>query len=175
MGDRDFIDATAHSQDGIIRCFNAFDKAIGNRNENDVQHSTIANCSYTFFYCDHSCIASKPKRFIIVKKVANKFIEKFVQKAEKLKVCDPLSNDTDVGPLVNASDLKNIDSQVKDSVKEAAKILTGSEQTGSKGYFYKPTMLKNSHANTLSFMYQRITSIFTWIGLSSKKVTPPNV
>jgi acyl-CoA reductase-like NAD-dependent aldehyde dehydrogenase len=79
-----------------------------------------------------------------------------------------------VGPLVNASGLKTIDSQVKDSVKEAAEILTEilteGEQTGRKGYFYKPTMLKNSHTNTLSFMYQRITSIFT-----SKEVTPSNV
>jgi acyl-CoA reductase-like NAD-dependent aldehyde dehydrogenase len=51
-----------------------------------------------------SCIASK--RFIITKKVANEFIEKFVQKTEKLKVGDPLSDDTDIGPVVNAKSLK---------------------------------------------------------------------
>ena len=70
-------------------------------------------------------------------------IEKFVQGAEKLKVGDPLSDDTDLGPLVNASGLKTIDPQVKDSVKEGAEILTGGEQITSKGYFYKPTILKN--------------------------------
>jgi acyl-CoA reductase-like NAD-dependent aldehyde dehydrogenase len=48
-----------------------------------------------------------------------------------------------LGPLVNAS----IDSQVKDSVKEGAEILTGGEQTRSKGYFYKPTILKNVSSN----------------------------
>ena len=62
--------------------------------------------------------------------------------AEKLKVGDPLSDDTDLGPLVNASGLKTIDSQVKDSVKEGAELLTGGEQIKSKGYFYKPTILK---------------------------------
>ena len=87
-----------------------------------------------------SCIASK--RFIIVKDIANEFIEKFVQKTEKLKVGDPLSENTDLGPIVNASGLKTIDSQVKDSVKEGAEILTGGEQIGSKGFFYKPTILK---------------------------------
>ena len=56
---------------------------------------------------------------------------------------DPLSEDTDLGPIVNASGLKTIDSQVKDSVKEGAEILTGGEQIKSKGYFYKPTILKN--------------------------------
>jgi succinate-semialdehyde dehydrogenase/glutarate-semialdehyde dehydrogenase/succinyl-CoA reductase len=98
-----------------------------------------------FINCGQSCIASK--RFIVVKKIANEFIEKFVQGAEKLKVGDPLSGDTDLGPLVNASGLKTIDSQVKDSVKEGAEILTGGEQIKSKGYFYKPTILKNVSPN----------------------------
>ena len=53
------------------------------------------------------------------------------------------SEDTDLGPVVNASGLKTIDSQVKDTVKEGAEILTGGEQMGSKGYFYKPTIVKN--------------------------------
>ena len=98
-----------------------------------------------FINCGQSCIASK--RFIVVKKIANEFIEKFVQGAEKLKVGDPLSDDTDVGPLVNTSGVKTIDSQVKDSVKEGAEILTGGEQINSKGYFYKPTILKNVSPN----------------------------
>ena len=83
------------------------------------------------------------KRFIVVKNVANEFIEKFVQKAEKLKVGDPLSDDTDIGPLVNTSGLNKIDSQVKEAVKEGAELLTGGEQIGKKGYFYRPTVLKN--------------------------------
>jgi acyl-CoA reductase-like NAD-dependent aldehyde dehydrogenase len=94
-----------------------------------------------FINCGQSCIASK--RFIVAKKIANEFIEKFVQRTEKLKVGDPLSDDTDIGPLVNASGLKTIDSQVEDLVKEGAEILTGGEQIKSKGYFYKPTILKN--------------------------------
>jgi len=39
-------------------------------------------------------------------------------------VGDPLSVNTDLGPIVNASGLKTIDSQVKDSDKEDAEILT---------------------------------------------------
>ncbi len=98
-----------------------------------------------FINCGQSCIASK--RFIVAKNIANEFIEKFVQGTEKLKVGDPLADDTDVGPLVNASGLKTIDSQVKDSVKEGAELLAGGEQIKSKGYFYKPTILKNVSPN----------------------------
>jgi succinate-semialdehyde dehydrogenase/glutarate-semialdehyde dehydrogenase/succinyl-CoA reductase len=107
----------------------------------DIEKASNGAIKGRFINCGQSCIASK--RFIVVKNVANEFIEKFVQKAEKLKVGDPLSDDTDIGPLVNASGLKKIDSQVKESVKEGAEVLTGGEQIGKKGYFYRPTVLKN--------------------------------
>jgi acyl-CoA reductase-like NAD-dependent aldehyde dehydrogenase len=107
----------------------------------DIEKASNGAVKGRFINCGQSCIASK--RFIVVKKIANEFIEKFAQKVEKLKVGDPTSDDTDLGPLVNASGLKTIDSQVKDSVKDGAEILTGGEQIKSKGYFYKPTVLKN--------------------------------
>jgi acyl-CoA reductase-like NAD-dependent aldehyde dehydrogenase len=107
----------------------------------DIEKASTGAVKGRFINCGQSCIASK--RFIVAKNVANEFIEKFVQKAERLKVGNPLSDDTDIGPLVNASGLKKIDSQVKDSVKEGAEVLTGGEQIGKKGYFYRPTVLKN--------------------------------
>jgi succinate-semialdehyde dehydrogenase/glutarate-semialdehyde dehydrogenase/succinyl-CoA reductase len=107
----------------------------------DIEKASNGAVKGRFINCGQSCIASK--RFIVVKNVANEFIEKFVLKTEKLKVGDPLSDDTDIGPLVNASGLNKIDSQVKESVKEGAEVLTGGEQIGKKGYFYRPTVLKN--------------------------------
>jgi succinate-semialdehyde dehydrogenase/glutarate-semialdehyde dehydrogenase/succinyl-CoA reductase len=106
----------------------------------DVEKASSGAVKGRFINCGQSCIASK--RFIVVKSVANEFIEKFVQKTEKLRVGDPLSDDTDIGPLVSASGLNKIDSQVKESVKEGAEVLTGGEQIGRKGYFYRPTVLK---------------------------------
>ena len=107
----------------------------------DIEKASSGAVKGRFINCGQSCIAQK--RFVVVKDIANEFIEKFVQKTEKLKVGDPRSEDTDLGPVVNASGLKKIESQVNDTVKEGAEILTGGEQIGSKGYFYKPTIVKN--------------------------------
>ena len=107
----------------------------------DIEKASTGAVKGRFVNNGQSCIASK--RFVIVKDIANEFLEKFVQKTERLKVGDPRSEDTDLGPVVNGSGLKTIDSQVKDTVKEGAEILTGGEQIGSKGYFYKPTIVKN--------------------------------
>jgi acyl-CoA reductase-like NAD-dependent aldehyde dehydrogenase len=109
--------------------------------DSDIEKASTGAVKGRFINCGQSCIASK--RFIVARKTASEFTEKFVQKTERLKVGDPLSDETDLGPLVNASGLNNIDSQVKDSVKEGAEILAGGARIGSKGYFYKPTILKN--------------------------------
>ena len=111
----------------------------------DLEKASTGAVKGRFINCGQSCIASK--RFIVVKNIANVFIEKFIQKTEKLKVGDPSSEDTDIGPLVNAKALETIDSQVNDSVNEGAEVLTGGEQIGSKGYFYKPTILGNITPN----------------------------
>ena len=99
----------------------------------DIEKASNGAVKGRFINNGQSCIASK--RFIVVKKIANEFIEKFIQKTEKLKVGDPLSEDTDLGPIVNAEGLKTIDFQVKDSVKAGAEILTGGEQIRKQRIF----------------------------------------
>jgi succinate-semialdehyde dehydrogenase/glutarate-semialdehyde dehydrogenase/succinyl-CoA reductase len=107
----------------------------------DIEKASTGAVKGRFINCGQSCIATK--RFFVVKKIANEFIEKFVQKTEKLRVGDPLSDETDIGPLVSSKSAENIESVVKDSVQKGGEILTGGEPAKSKGSFYKPTLLKN--------------------------------
>jgi succinate-semialdehyde dehydrogenase/glutarate-semialdehyde dehydrogenase/succinyl-CoA reductase len=106
----------------------------------DVEKATTGAVKGRFINCGQSCIASK--RFIVDKRIADQFTERFVQKAEKLRVDNPLLEDTDMGPVVNAKSLENIDRIVKTSIKEGAELLTGGEKVKDKGYFYRPTILK---------------------------------
>lgn len=106
----------------------------------DIEKTTTGAVKGRFINCGQSCIASK--RFIVDKRIADQFTEKFVQKAEKLRVDNPLLEDTDMGPVVNAKSLENIDRIVKASIKEGAELLTGGEKVKNKGYFYRPTILK---------------------------------
>ena len=107
----------------------------------DIEKASTGAVKGRFINCGQSCIASK--RFIVTKKNASEFIEEFVTKTEKLKVGDPLSDDTDIGPLVNGNSLSNIESLVAKSVKQGAEVVTGGERTNSKGFFYRPTIMKN--------------------------------
>jgi acyl-CoA reductase-like NAD-dependent aldehyde dehydrogenase len=107
----------------------------------DIEKASTGAVKGRFVNCGQSCIASK--RFIVVNDIAKEFTEQFVQKTEKLKVGDPLAEDTDLGPLVNAKSLENMEGIVKRSLKEGAELLTGGERINSRGYFYRPTILTN--------------------------------
>jgi acyl-CoA reductase-like NAD-dependent aldehyde dehydrogenase len=107
----------------------------------DIEKASTGAVKGRFINCGQSCIASK--RFIVVKKVADEFTEKFIQKTERLRVGDPLSEETDVGPLVNAKSLENMEGIVNRTAKTGAELLTGGERINGKGYFFKPAIFKN--------------------------------
>ncbi len=107
----------------------------------DVDNASTGAVKGRFINCGQSCIASK--RFFVVKNIAKEFIEQFVQKTAKLNVGDPMSDSTDIGPLVNADGLHRIETMVQDAVAKGARILTGGKRLRDKGYFYAPTVLDN--------------------------------
>jgi succinate-semialdehyde dehydrogenase/glutarate-semialdehyde dehydrogenase/succinyl-CoA reductase len=111
----------------------------------DIEKATTGAVRGRFLNCGQSCIASK--RFIISKKIANEFIEKFIQKTEDLKIGDPMSDTTDIGPLSNEKGVENIEEMVKDAVDKGAEILTGGQRIRNKGAYYKPTILSKINKN----------------------------
>lgn len=88
-----------------------------------------------------SCIAAK--RFIVVKDKMEEFKEKILEYVKKLKVGNPLDEETDIGPLARKDLVNKIEEQVKDALKKGGKILYGGHSVGKKGYYYKPTIITN--------------------------------
>ncbi|MDH3279109.1 MAG: NAD-dependent succinate-semialdehyde dehydrogenase [Nitrosopumilus sp.] len=94
-----------------------------------------------FINCGQSCVASK--RFFVGKNIADEFTELFIKKASQLKVGDPMSIETDVGPISNKEGLETISGIVEDAKQKGAEVLLGGSEIDGKGFFYKPTILKN--------------------------------
>jgi succinate-semialdehyde dehydrogenase/glutarate-semialdehyde dehydrogenase len=87
-----------------------------------------------------SCIAAK--RFIVVEAIADKFEKLLLEKFQALKVGDPMSPDTDLGPLATPGILQDLDQQVQASLKTGAKILIGGQPLSDRpGNYYPPTIL----------------------------------
>ncbi|MGY5146982.1 MAG: NAD-dependent succinate-semialdehyde dehydrogenase [Candidatus Nitrosopumilus sp. bin_7KS] len=98
-----------------------------------------------FINCGQSCVASK--RFFVGKNIADEFIELFIKKASQLKIGDPMSMETDIGPLSSKSGFETISGIVEDAKEKGAEILLGGSQIDGKGFFYKPTILRNVKSN----------------------------
>ncbi len=86
-----------------------------------------------------TCIAAK--RFIVTKKKAKEFTQKFVEFMKAAKVGDPMDNDTMVGPMVNRQQLDKLSAQMEDAVNKGAKILLGGKRLDRIGYFFEPTVI----------------------------------
>ena len=88
-----------------------------------------------------SCIAAK--RFIVIKEVADKFTELFVQTVEEEIVGDPMETKTTIGPLVRDNQRQALIKQVEDSKLKHAEILLGGNIIDGCGYYYEPTVISN--------------------------------
>lgn len=86
-----------------------------------------------------SCIAAK--RFIIEAPVYDRVIEGMRAKMEALAVGDPLSDDTDVGPLARRDLVEELAEQLRRTVGEGARVAAGGQPLDGPGFFHQPTLL----------------------------------
>ncbi len=99
--------------------------------------------------CGQACIAAK--RFIVMDKVYDEFLEKFKTGLEKMKPGDPMQEATTLGPLSSESALEGLEEQVRKSVDAGAKLLTGGKRYDMKGYFMQPTILTDIPENAEAY------------------------
>ncbi len=77
-------------------------------------------------------------RVLAISSIADELVEKIVIQARKWKLGDPLSEKTDLGPLINPRAVEKVDGLVKDAVEKGAKLLMGGKKR--KNYYW-PTVL----------------------------------
>lgn len=81
-------------------------------------------------------------RVFIQESVYDAFVEKFVAKAQSLKLGDPMDPGTQLGALISREHWDKVHSYVTLGQQEGAVVLTGGKKPeGLKGHFYAPTVL----------------------------------
>ncbi|MGE0845884.1 MAG: aldehyde dehydrogenase family protein, partial [Flavobacteriaceae bacterium] len=86
-------------------------------------------------------VCVSPTRFLVQEKSFAPFVEKFVRKAEAVRVGDGLDEATTMGPLANDRRLQAMESIVADAVAAGGRLETGGRRIGNKGYFFEPTVV----------------------------------
>jgi len=90
-----------------------------------------------------SCVAGS--RLLVESKIADDFIALVIDSMRRLKVGDPLEENTDYGPLISDSHRERVHGFVAEAVADGARLLAGGRrpQHPSQGFYYLPTVLDN--------------------------------
>jgi succinate-semialdehyde dehydrogenase/glutarate-semialdehyde dehydrogenase len=86
-----------------------------------------------------TCCAAK--RFIVVDKLADQFLERFSAALGALKAGDPKDEKTALGPLSSEGALLQLLDQVKQAAAHGAKVLIGGKRIDRPGSYMEPTIL----------------------------------
>ncbi|MGH9765153.1 MAG: aldehyde dehydrogenase family protein, partial [Blastocatellia bacterium] len=102
-----------------------------------------------FWNAGQACLAVK--RLYLLEGIYDQFIASLVDKVKRYQVGDGMTKPEKpfirMGPLHNAAQREEIESQVKDAVDRGAKLLLGGARPEGKdydkGFYYQPTILEN--------------------------------
>ncbi|WP_210610375.1 aldehyde dehydrogenase family protein [Priestia flexa] len=80
------------------------------------------------------------QRVYVHEAVYTAFIEKLKEKTAKLIVGNPMSEETDIGPMIRLKEVERVDAWVQEAKSQGATVEIGGKASGS---FYLPTVLTN--------------------------------
>lgn len=80
------------------------------------------------------------KRVIVEEEVADEFAAKLTKMTKTIKMGDPMSKDTDLGPLIDETAAIMVERSVNDAIENGAELLCGGKR---KNTFFESTVLDN--------------------------------
>jgi len=121
-----------------------------------------------FFNQGQVCCAGS--RLFLSEEIKDEFLDRFKEKAQKIKVGDPSDASTQMGPQVSEEQLNRIKGYVDIAREEGANVLTGGcppalEGDFQKGYFFQPTIfseVKNQMRVAQEEIFGPVTSVITF-------------
>jgi acyl-CoA reductase-like NAD-dependent aldehyde dehydrogenase len=110
-------------------------------------------------YRNQGQICSASSRVFVHKSIYEDFMSRLVDKARKIKVGDPMREDTRVGAIISKEQLERTEKYVAIGQQEGARIAVGGkcpdDEGLQNGYFYSPTALENVR-NTMRVAQEEI-------------------
>ncbi|MDQ7903724.1 aldehyde dehydrogenase family protein [Phytohabitans sp. ZYX-F-186] len=96
------------------------------------------------FQSGQGCIL--PTRAVVHRSIYDALVEALAERANSLKVGDPLDADTVVGPVISAAQRERIESLTQSARDEGARIAAGGTRPGlPRGFYAAPTLVADAH------------------------------
>ena len=105
----------------------------------DIEAAAALSVTAKFRNAGQVCVS--PTRFYVHDRVHDAFVDRVTGLARALVVGDGLDPATKMGPLANGRRIDAMTKLIDDALSHGAKLKTGGERIGNRGYFYQPTVL----------------------------------
>ena len=106
--------------------------------DSDIDSAVDGAMTGIFFNQGEVCCAGS--RLFIEKSIHEEFVEKLSNKAANMRVGNPEDTGTQMGAQVSKEQFDKILGYIETGKQEGAKLVTGGERCGERGYFIKPTI-----------------------------------
>ncbi len=107
----------------------------------DIEAATQATSQTIFFKTGQFCAAGT--RLFAHKKVFDRVVQGFADRAEKVKVGPGIAPDTDMGPIISQKQLDRVMGYIGAGASDGAEVVTGGKRIEREGFFVQPTLLAN--------------------------------
>ncbi|WP_240377503.1 aldehyde dehydrogenase [Bacillus piscicola] len=94
-----------------------------------------------------SCVAGS--RLFLHQKIYDEFMDILVSRVEKIKIGDPMSADSEIGPVATLNQLESIERYVETGLDEGGKLLLGGKRPEhmKEGWYFEPTIFEHTEHN----------------------------
>ena len=107
----------------------------------DADPEKAADTIAAFKYRNAGQVCISPTRFYVQEDVYPRFLKRFTEYANSVKVGDGLEKGMTMGPMANARRIETMEGFVNDAKSRGGKIETGGKRRGNQGYFFEPTVI----------------------------------
>ena len=107
----------------------------------DLESATNGVLLSIFSASGQSCVAGS--RLLLHESIHDEVLARVAEKASKIRIGDPLDDNSQMGPLATRAQLDNIDSTVADAKANGATLIHGGQQPAGMGdgWYYEPTVV----------------------------------
>ena len=107
----------------------------------DADPEKAADTIAAFKYRNSGQVCISPTRFYVQEDVYKKFLARFTEYANGIKLGDGLEKGITMGPMANARRIDTMEGFVADAKNRGGKIATGGKRRGNQGFYYEPTVI----------------------------------
>jgi alpha-ketoglutaric semialdehyde dehydrogenase len=109
--------------------------------DGDLPRAVEAAYAGAFWSAGQKCTATR--RIYVEAPAYEEFRERLLERIENGKVGDPVDPETEVGPLVNETQLNDVLAAVEQGKREGGKVIAGGDRADDDAYLLSPTLFED--------------------------------